>query len=313
MTTGLPQADESPGEDSRAEADHEATERMRPRCARRLGNRLTDEVFSVRVLDADLGAVSRLAQEEDHPAERGDEHLAGEAERGDEHRDRQRQPDRGRGVERNRCRFSKTDAVDRSRNERGENLQRRGEEHLADAELDAECASGAHVDQVVEGVRSDAERSGLNQEAGFASVGADGVDQSLNARTDAFGNEAREEEKELGLREKCDADDDDRQEDGVHQEHAIGADEPHAEDAGHHDHDAEGELAEDHLDADRGGRAGGLAGVLGDVVDAPTAEAGEATRREGAPEARDQDRAPEESPTGERSPGRRADAASERC
>jgi hypothetical protein len=145
-------------------------------------------------------------------------------------------------------------------------------------------------------VRADTECCGLNQEASLASVRTDCVDQGLNARPDALGHEAREEKKELRLREKCEADDDDRQEDGVHQEHAVGADEPHAENAGHHDHDAKGELPQDHLDADRRRSARGLARPLGDVVDAPAAEAGEASRCERAPEARDHDRAPEESP-----------------
>jgi len=139
----------------------------------------------------------------------------------------------------------------------------------------------------------------LNQKAGFALVRADGVDQSLNACANTFGNEAREEEKELRLSKKREADDDDRQEEGIHEEHAVRADEPHAEDAAQHDHHAECELAEDHLDTDGGGCAGGLACVLRDVVDAPAAETREAARSEGAPETSDHDRAPEESPLGE--------------
>jgi hypothetical protein len=56
----------------------------------------------------------------------------------------------------------------------------------------------------------------LNQEASFASVRADGIDQGLYPRSDPIGNEAGEEEKELGLREKREANDDDRQKHGVH-------------------------------------------------------------------------------------------------
>ncbi len=113
------------------------------------------------------------------------------------------------------------------------------------------------------------------------------------------GKKRVKKEKELGLREEREAHNDDRQEDGVHQEHAVGADKPHPEDARRHDDHTERELAEDHLDTDRGSRAGGLAGVLRDVVDTPATEARETARREGAPEARDHDRAAEESPLGE--------------
>jgi hypothetical protein len=130
---GLPQANENASRDTGAETDHEATERMRPRFARGLRNGLTHEIFSVRVLDAKLGVVARLAQKEDHAAERGDEHFASEAKCGNEHRDRKRQADGRRGVECDRRCLSKTDPVDRSRYERCEDLQRRCEEHLANA------------------------------------------------------------------------------------------------------------------------------------------------------------------------------------
>ena len=119
---GLAEADENPAEDSRAKPNHQATEWVRPSFARRLGNSLAHEIFPVRVLDANLGAVARLAQEEDHAAERGDEHLTRKTERGNEHRDGERQPDGGRGVERNGCGLPKADPVDGSRNECGEDL-----------------------------------------------------------------------------------------------------------------------------------------------------------------------------------------------
>jgi hypothetical protein len=45
--------------------------------------------------------------------------------------------------------------------ERREDLQRRAEEHLAHAELHAEGAGRAHVDQVVERVGADAEQRRL--------------------------------------------------------------------------------------------------------------------------------------------------------
>ena len=72
---------------------------------------------------------------------------------------------------------------------------------------------------------ADAERRGLNQEARLASVRPDGVDQGLNAGPNAFWNEAREEQEELRLREKRQTDDDDAEEDGVDEQHPIGADE----------------------------------------------------------------------------------------
>ena len=142
---------------------------------------------------------------------------------------------------------------------------------------------------------------GLNQQARLAAVCAHGVDQGLNARANPLRNETDEKQKELRLREEGEADHDDRQEERVDEEHAVGADEPHPEDAAEHDDHPEGELAENHLDADRRSRAGGLAGVLGDVVDAPAAKAGEPTRREGPPEAGDHDGAAEESPFRENS------------
>ena len=296
---GLSQAHENPAKSSSAEPHDETANRVRPRLAGSLGDRLARQLFAVVVFDSNLGVVARLAQQKNHAAKRGDEHLASKSEGGNQDRDREWQPNGGRGVQCNRRSLAKTDSVDRCRNECGKNLQRRGEEHLPDAQLDAERACCANVDQVVEGMCAHAECGGLNQKAGLASVRANGVDQGLNACADALGKEAREEEKELWLREEREAHHDDRQEDGVHQEHAVGADEPHPEDARRHDDHTEGKLAEDHLDTDRGRRAGGLTGVLRDVVDTPATKARETARGEGTPETRDHDRAAEESPFGE--------------
>ena len=145
-------------------------------------------------------------------------------------------------------------------------------------------------------MRPHPERCRLHQEARFASVGCDRVDQRLDARPNALREKSREEQKELGLRKEEKPRSDNREEHGVDEQDPVGADEAHPEKASRHDDDTERELPEDHLDADRRGGPSGFSGMSRHIVDAPPAEAGETAGRESPPEPGDHDGTAQEAP-----------------